>query len=255
MEIEEIRPINVGTMQRVGSKNDGGYVIPSDLPVLDELISFGLGDDSNFELECLKRKIVKKFRIFDHSVSTKILAKRALKRITTSPFDIKSIFYRFSALITYIYRFRVLRYPHLKLKIVETPTHEREVNILQIINEDETTNYLLKIDIEGGEYGLESQILNRSQNISLVIIEYHDTKVRRYEFRESISTIKKNYCIVHTHANNFTGVAEDGIPITLEITFMRKDLIRRTGEIFKIPREGVDSPSARNRPELSIEFS
>lgn len=255
MELNEIQPFDIGLMQRVGSKNDGGYILPIGCPEVDTLISFGLGDDSNFEIDCQKRGIIKSFIIFDHTVSARSLIFRLQKRFVSQPFDVKAVWYRLRVLISYTYRFKYLKNSHIPSKISFKPLSENEISLPEIAANLSTKSFMLKIDIEGDEYEVIPHVIGLAEQIPLLLVEFHHTDLLREKFQRAIADLKKFYGIVHVHGNNFTGIAPDGIPQTLEITFLKSDLIDTTKKIFKLPRTEYDQPSSKFSPEIELFFS
>ncbi len=255
MDLNEIQPFDIGPMQRVGSKNDGGYILPISCPEVDSLISFGLGDDSNFEIDCVKRGIAKNFIIFDHTVSVRSLFIQMLKRFVSRPFDVKAVLYRLRVLVSYTYRFKFLSNSHIPSKISFKPISAGELSLSEIAANLTTKSFMLKIDIEGDEYDVIPHVIGLAEKIPLLLIEFHHTEFLREKFQKAIADLKKCYGIVHVHGNNFTGIAGDGIPHTLEITFLRSDLIDTTKKIFKLPRTEYDQPSSKFSQEISLFFS
>ena len=255
MKLCEIQPIYIGLMQRLGSKNDGGYVVPLELPRMDTLVSFGLGDDSNFELDCKKNGLVRDFLVFDHTVSIRSLVIKLTKRIFSTPVNVKAILYRFNVLYLYIYRFKVLRNKHYKNRIVAKTESQSDLTLAQIASVMVDGPFMLKVDIEGDEYQLIQQIVDLQHRIPLAVIEFHGTDSSRKAFEESIIGLKKYFEIVHLHGNNFTSISADGIPQTLEITFMSKEFVQKTDKVKNLPRLGFDEPSSKDRSEIRIIFN
>ena len=72
MDISRLQPFDVGQMQRIGSRNDGGYVIPTQIPPIDLLISFGLGDNWSFEkmAEKLNSLLFELYKFLIYSISS-----------------------------------------------------------------------------------------------------------------------------------------------------------------------------------------
>ncbi len=255
MQLSDIQPFNVGMMQRLGSKNDGGYVVPLELPQMDTLVSFGLGDDSNFELDCKKNGLVRDFLVFDHTVSLRRLVIKLTKRIFSDPVNVKAIVYRFKVLCSYIYRFKVLRNKHYKNRIVAKAESKSDLSLEQIARVMVDGPFMLKVDIEGDEYQLIQHIVDLQHRIPLAIIEFHGTDSSRKVFEQTIIELKKYFKIVHLHGNNFTSISADGIPQTLEITFVNREFIQKTDKVKSLPRLGFDEPSSKDRSEIRISFN
>jgi len=55
-----------------------------------------------------------------------------------------------------------------------------------------------------------------------MLIEFHNLDIKKDEFVAIISKIQNYFNIIHIHANNMTGYCQDGLPITLEISFLKK---------------------------------
>lgn len=254
MKLSDIQPFNVGMMQRVGSKNDGGYVMPLYLPPIETLVSFGLGDDSNFEIDCKKKGIVNRFLVFDHSVSVGKLTFKLFRRALSVPVDFNAIVYRLKVLAVYILRFKVLRNTHFKNRVVEKSVSQGDVTLTHIAEVMVKGPFLLKIDIEGDEYKLIPQILELANRIPLAIIEFHNTYSARTAFADSIQQLKKHFGIVHFHGNNYDYVSTDGIPNTIEITFLNKKFLTTFDKVKSLPRLAFDDPSSLSKPEIKICF-
>ena len=110
------------------------------------------------------------------------------------------------------------------------------------------------MDIETGEYPLIDQICEISSRIPLLIIEFHDTEVRRDQFQESLTKLAKYYNICHAHANNFENLSRDGIPIAVELTLGRKDTYVGQESVNFIPIADLDAPSSPFRADHKLSF-
>lgn len=117
MRLSDLQPYQVGPMHRVGSKNDGGYVIPIDLPTVATLISFGVGDNWSFEKSCLKNRIVSNSIMFDHTVGLRIFLSRIQSQLFTKKFAIKSLLYRVLVAMKYVRDFSHKSLIHVKKEI------------------------------------------------------------------------------------------------------------------------------------------
>jgi hypothetical protein len=115
---------------------------------------------------------------------------------------------------------------------------------------------MLKIDIEGGEYefidDLLHQLSENHQRVSCLVMELHDTHTRRVDFERLVKGISHWLPIVHIHANNCAGVAADGLPEVLEITFARSE--REIGN-REFPLPHLDFPNDPNIPDISFAFA
>jgi len=152
MDLELIRPQMVGEMQRIGSKHDGGYVIPKDLPGVQTIVSFGLGDDWSFEKHMVKLGIVNNFVFYDHTVSVKALIHRVISRIARQKFSLSALLFRLLTLCKYVADFKMRKYLHINKEITEFGSTSRSTNLLEVATSLPVKEFILKIDIEGSEY-------------------------------------------------------------------------------------------------------
>ena len=116
---------------------------------------------------------------------------------------------------------------------------------------------MLKIDIEGGEYELSDLLIEclkqNSKKINCVVMEFHDTRIRRNEFEYLVQGISSVVPIVHIHGNNCVVVAPDGLPEVLEITFAKDCENNYSGNLI-FPLAGLDFPNDKSLPDLSFAF-
>ena len=99
-------------------------------------------------------------------------------------------------------------------------------------NEFESNDYILQMDIEGGEYeailATPTEILNRFR---IMIIEIHDVESWSHPmFYNLVKSFFENYLLILisyiNHPNNFCGLISLGgfeFPKVMEMTFLRKD--------------------------------
>ncbi len=254
MNLENIRPFNVGEMRRVGSFNDGGYVVPKVFPSARTVVSFGLGDNWSFEKQLLREGLIDSFLVYDHSVSTRILYSRVKSRASLRNFKITPLLYRIKVLIEYFYDFRLKKNNHVQKKVTKESEDNSSTNLMNIAANLMIKDFVLKVDIEGDEYQIIEQIVGLSSRIPLVIIEFHDTENQRAFFESALFMLAKKYIICHSHANNFETIGSDGIPIAIEITFGRSDIYFGEEKIDCLPREEIDYPCAPQRIDHQIFF-
>ena len=142
--------------------------------------------------------------------------------------------------------------------VKETSTSKSEISfsnsIMGLFDKDEV---MLKIDIEGGEYELSESLIEcikkNSEKINSVVMEFHDTRVRRIEFEYLVQGISSVVPIVHIHGNNCVVVASDGLPEVVEITFA-KDCESSYSDTLSFPLAGLDFPNDKSLPDLSFSF-
>lgn len=254
MNISDIQPHRVGPMERIGSRNDGGYVIPKWLPTRMTLISFGVGDNWSFERNCLQKKIITNAVMYDHTVGVRLFLSKVLSRIATRKFDLKSLSYRVLVTVKYLRDFSNKSLIHVRKEITRNQSSKDKTNLLEIVKDLESKSFILKVDIEGAEYDIVEQIVLLNEKIPLLLIEFHETEKYRQLFVSSLEILKKNYILSHTHVNNYDGLSGDGIPKTLELTFCNRDYYSAEQKVIELPVAGLDQVSAPNRPDIFLKF-
>jgi len=207
---------------RVGSKGDGGYVIPELSRLPDYIVSPGIGDNSDFEkyfaeqgVECL---------MIDGTVTT-------------------------------------LPEHHPKFDFIpkNLGLTEREnlTTLKEIANSKKFARAVLQMDIEGGEYDalkiVDPTVLSRFE---LIIIELHglsrilDLDSGYSELLDLLKKLNRNHICVHAHANNFGGsftYRRFKLPNIVELTFIKSTLIERKvrKKTSHVPLDSKNNPNEK----------
>lgn len=187
---------------RMGGNGDGGYLIPNDLEGISSCFSPGVSDVSQFERECLEKKI--KVFMADYSVNEPNLDKSL---------------YDFSFTKKFIGAFKDDKFISIN--------HWIKKNLKK-----EDGDLILQMDIEGSEYhsllSLSEDLLSKFR---IIIVEFHHLESlwnpHFFEiFEATILKLLENHSCIHIHPNNSYGIEERfslKIPRILEMTFYRKD--------------------------------
>jgi hypothetical protein len=258
LTLNDLQPFQYENLVRRGAKNDGGYLVPSNVNA-DLLISLGLGDSWKFELDLIKNNQVKKFFVFDHTVDLCTLIMRIFTRLNPRKFHIQALIYRFFVLINYLGYFSFSKKTHIRKKISRngSKSDEKEINLIEIFDkfvESPSATVILKIDIEGSEYEIIEQILNLNKQILLVVIEFHDIHKQSEKFLNYLNQLKSKYVLIHSHWNNYSKIDANYIPDAVEFTFIKQELFHGNKKIDSLPLPRLDSPSTPMRPDYSIKF-
>jgi hypothetical protein len=189
--------LSMSDLRRYGSKNDGGYVLPKKAVAKSQfLISGGIEDNNDFEVSLAKLGI--KGVQIDNSIDTPPLNHKNL-RFKRATLGIKS-----------------------------------EVNIDDlIISYPEEQNGILKLDIEGSEYAVLTD-LKELHRLNIIVVEFHDlfriSSVKFWsEFEKILNRLSHKHVVVFMAANNccgFTNIGGFPIPNVLEITWVKKSLVQ-----------------------------
>lgn len=234
---EYFKPYKFDDLIRIGSPNDGGYIVrKKDIYEAENLLSFGLSFNYSFEKEfyTLNKKV--KIHTFDGSVGFKYFLKSCKTRIKNyfknpSNENLKRAINRFHEFLNFVLFFRL----NLSKKIRHTEKfvtsnlstfkdfkqsygYEPKGISIKTINLTQYSSLFLSIDIEGGEYDLLDDLVKLSNNLLALNIEFHDVDKNL----ESISTFIQscNLILIHTHVNNF-GQIKNGFPTVVELSFSR----------------------------------
>jgi hypothetical protein len=251
-----LQPLQFADEIRLGSKHDGGYVVPRFSVVSSTtLISLGYGHDSKFERDFLKLSPNCHCSLYESQISFKSIGKNYLYAILQKVFKRRLIPKHHLRYLSLYFQMRLtprLRYFHKEVRSKKTTSNQIAFStVLNNLNPE--SNFFLKMDIEGGEYELLASL--NIGNPQAMIIEFHDIHSRYSEFIGLIESIKTRYLVAHIHINNFAG-NNDGVPKVIEITFVRKDIVPKATTLkFKktIPTE-LDSPCNPKMADEIIDF-
>ena len=219
------------TKVRIGSSNDGGYVM------LDEILksgkiaySIGIGNTIKFEeaVEALGYKIW----MYDHTVNGKKFKNenRTIFKIGIAPADAG----KYKTLST----------------MIKDNGHENEENMV------------LQMDVEGAEWEVLSRIdPDVLSKFSIMNLEIHwmNTMFARPDTTEmidkSFQALTKNHTVFHVHANNWCGYYEmkDKPPLAevLEISLVKNDLVNLVSCNEEFPGP-LDSPNKKGEPDINL---
>lgn len=258
MELKELQPIKIGEMVRVGDKQDGGYVIPAHFKNSRlNLISIGLGDNWSFETQG-KGIFFDKFISIDHTVSISSIVGRLLRRIFTRNINLSISFYFIKLIVKYLKTFKILRNSHIRKKLVSSnkKKSKNEITLDECFSITKGKKVILKIDIEGDEYEIIEDVCRYTEKIELFIIEFHFTERQLHDFSTAISRLKEFFLLAHTHANNFDFVSVNGIPNTVELTFVNKNIFNGNyDKIQNCPIVEIDYPCNPLKSDINLNFT
>jgi hypothetical protein len=266
-EFHYLRPFK-SDLIRVGPKGDCGYVIPKSVAEkTNGMYSIGISTNWDFEFEMAKRNPKLSISAFDRTSGWTVFAYvglRDLLRGDPSDSERMSATARLKSALHYLnlaVKFRIFFAGRKKFDrkwVRESSSLKSEISfadsIQGVFDRDEV---MLKIDIEGGEYELSESLIacikENSTKINCVVMEFHDTRVRRIEFEYLVHGISSVFPIVHIHGNNCVVVAPDGLPEVVEITFA-KDCESNYSDRLSFPLAGLDFPNDKSFPDLSFSF-
>lgn len=221
--------------QRLGRNADGGYII-CDIPNIeyDLFLSGGVGKDISFEEDFLQKYPKVPCYAFDPG------CKKLPQRVP----GVDTIYAEMINVVT---------------KKIGKHEKGNETNLINYLCSYK--NVFVKLDIEGGEYNLWEALTDEHMNkIAQLVIEIHPTDFS--VFKSFILKTHKTHELFHVHCNNVVSLADysydiDGIPIPMliELTYVRKDLLNFSLEKNKSPLpSSLDKPNMAHLKDISLNY-
>ncbi len=213
---------------RMGSKDDGGYLVPNDLIGIEACFSPGVGYNSGFEKDCAGLNM--QVFLADKSVD--------------GPAEIHELF-------------------SFTKKFLGPNSNEDFITLDDWVTssvQSSTSDLLLQIDIEGGEYEVFSTASKAvMQRFRIIVAEFHSLdQIWNDEFYNladsAFSKILQTHSCVHIHPNNFCSVTQQNdldIPSVMEFTFLRNDRINNFDFQVNYPHR-LDRDNASDNPTLKL---
>jgi hypothetical protein len=257
IQLSDFHPVACQSLARLGSPNDGGYVVPLDAAVASNaLLSFGLAHDWRFERDFRKHNPGAIIHCYDPTVSLLTAFQFSVGQLLRFVLRFKTRYLaRTATWIDYMFFFRT-NVVHFKQRI----WRDRQENSATV---DDAFAHLpsgsqvfAKVDIEGSEYRILDDLLRHSRNITCLAIEFHDVDIVTGLFNSLVEKIKRDFYIVHIHANNMGGMAPFHFPIAPEITFLNKRFFNSVPPPSRLeyPVSGLDTPNHPDFPDFSFQF-
>lgn len=201
-----------------GGKHDGSYILSSKiLGNTSAVYSYGIGNNVKFDIDLTRYFSFPIFQ-YDHTIND-------------TP----------------------VKHPNFIFK-KEALSSVNLVQHLQENNHNDRDDLLLKIDTEGAEYELFENIdLAILKKFNQIAIEIHRIKDHDEKCIKLLKALFASHKLVHIHANNYSSVIDD-LPMTLELTLIRNDLLPKEATLSNIaaPIEGLDTPNNPSKPDYKL---
>jgi hypothetical protein len=212
---------------RVGSAHDGGYVMMNPKSRSCNVISLGIADNMDFELELIEKKLVSAIFCFDGSIEK-------------LPSENDSIYF--------------------ESKYIKVSKSENSLNLSQVLAKIDSDELILKIDIEGDEWDvLGSLSESELRRFSQIIGEFHGfasnlTDEGILKMTSLLQRISGQFHLVNSHPNNWSQYRIiQGIPIpdVIEFTFIHRSLASENlrDEYSKDSKSQLNSPCNPDKSE------
>lgn len=243
---QTLYPFFAKDLERLGCKYDGGYVLSRKIiKSCKQCITFGLGDNFDFEIDLKKKNPSVKIDVYDHTINYFFWTKHFIFWLWKS-FRFRK-YLKFLNFIKYIYFFKLKNNNHYKVKV----TKKNFVSKILFKNNIIPEKTLLKVDIDGDEYRILDQI--KEFNFLGLIIEFENSYKNIKKIVNFVKT-NKRLKIIHIHGNNFLPV-EKGIPQAIELTFIKSNLINKKNfNKKKYPLKYLDYPNNIMKKDINLLF-
>jgi len=256
-----LKPLKIPNLVRLGRNADGGYVV--DLNIIKKsntLISFGMGSDWSFELDCIKKNKDMKIYIYDYSTGSCPYIKEIWKyfrRFITLRVKYQDLLTRVKYFCRYLKFLNLKNVVFLKKKITYPKKNKNDIDVDDVfIGVNIQEKVVIKSDIEGSEYKIIDQILKYSTRVEMLVFEFHFIDVNEKIFFESVKKLQEFFNIIHIHGNNHGYQLDTGIPCHLEITFLNKKYSLETHEhLIDFPIKELDYPNNPYKEDLFFSFT
>ena len=182
---------------RIGSKEDGGYILLDDFENIRITYSFGIDHEISFDKDLADKNI--DIFMYDHSIEK-------------LPFYNKKFHWK-------------------KIGLTEKKNYSNNMKtfkeLLQENGHTNEKNMILKIDIDGGEWNIFSDIDNEILlQFKYIVVEFHFNDLCISQYQKVFKKLNKNHQIFHLHCNNYDSIIKfDGCYIckALEISYIIKE--------------------------------
>src|ERR1700688_2312154 len=246
IQLSDFHPVKCETLARVGSPNDGGYVIPFNaVMAAHALVSFGLSHDWTFERDFKNHNAAAIVHCYDHTVSLRTAFQYSVDQLLRffvqfRPISLRKAF----TWIDYIVFFRADK-THFKQRIWRDHQNDSATIEDAFGRLPAGCQTFVKMDIEGGEYRVLDDLLRYSKDIVSIAIEFHDVDILSERFNSLVEKIKRDFYIVHIHGNNLGGMTSFNFPMSPEITFLNKRFFDSAPSPSRLnyPVPGLDRPN------------
>ena len=262
---KNIHPVQCEDLIRIGKENDGGYVISNKIIKLSNiLLSYGINKDWSFEKDFKNKNPDIKIECYDHTLTLNALILFTLKSVLLTLIHIillsrkrinKNILGIF--IIHNYFNFFKKKIKHHKKRIWNNNTKNSKTVQETIASVEESKkNIFIKMDIEEAEYLVFADLINSKENITGIVVEFHNLEKYSIQFNDIINKSKEDFNIVHVHGNNYSKLLPNqNFPSTIEITFLNKKL-SKTSILSKksYPIKGLDQPNKISKPDYKLKF-
>ncbi len=259
IELNLLKPAICDSLVRIGSKYDGGYVLPQEiLRNIEVLISLGISIDWSFDTALKNINPNMSIHAYDHTISKEFFLKNALNgifRLFTLRNGPRKCYEKFRLLNSYLKFFQNTNIHHQE-RVNNAVEASYDATVEKIFSRVQgKNNIFLKIDIEGSEYLVIEKILEYKNQILGLAIEFHETNKNRNIFLKLVNKLLVDFELIHLHANNCGSIGDDDLPDALELSFIAKNRVYVHGSRDELPIANLDFPNDPKKIDYKIIFA
>lgn len=238
-----LKPKKEYDLIRLGGSNDGGYLIGYNSIIKSQkLITFGVGENWEFEKDFLNKNKNCKIFCYDHKPILKHLIRL---------FFISLLFLPTSPSFKFLnYLMKIFNFFKTRKKINFITKHVSYGSLDKLLTNNLDNNIFLKIDIEGSEYRLLEEIIKHEEKFIGLIIEFHNADIHKKIIHDFF--IRFNLKLTHIHSCNCGQLDANGDPLVFELTFEKDPKI--IGEHPKIPNK-LDMKNNPKKQDIQLFFN
>ena len=257
---KKLKPIFIDNSElfRLGSIDDGGYVVPqATVKSSNLLISMGISDNWDFEKDFRKYSNAK-ILAFDYSINNNFwiskFKKDLIKFIHFKIFKPRKL-YKMFQYIDFLIFFRLNKNNQFFLEKIGKNKGSISIdNIIRKYTQDHEKIFL-KIDIENFEYEIIDEIILYKSKIQGIVIEFHSISKNLEKIYNFINKLNSDLGLVHIHINNYSVKEIGQFPEAIELTFSRKSLHDQILINDKdYPIKNLDFPNSKRNNDIKITF-
>ncbi len=232
-------------------------VCGDDIEEAEFLLSFGLSSEWSFEQAFALKKPNSPIHVYDYSVGLTVFIENLFRecvKFFVRRSDFGLVAFRLRVVFRYIRFFRNRR-EHFRSRIASPVHGNLDVSIAKVFSRVPSSKIYLKIDIEGSEYRVLTEVCEFKDRILGLTIEFHDINFMFDRFIESISILNRYFDIIHVHGNNFSYFdSTTNLPDAIELTFSRRPDHVRRNQHFDVPSALFDFPNDVTSADYRFRF-
>jgi len=271
LDVNALRPVMCNSLVRIGNPyGDGAYIMKSDLiDRCTHVLSLGLGLDWSFDRSMVRLNPSIRLIAADHTVTPLRLAglwclawvKRLVYPLVPTKRNKAKVYRQQSEMLMDYFRiYGWGNHAHHK-RMVAASEGKGAITIAQLFQEagaNAPYSVIVKMDIEGAEYDVLTDVMNHHNLVSTIAVEIHDVGPRAAELNAIMLALSKEFAVVHIHGNNCAPIdSASGFPNVIELTFVHKGLLGNdlAPSQHSYPRPDLDVPNTNARPDYVMRWS